>query len=77
MWEDEAERRQALDLLKSWVNIDVDEALELLGPFFEDNQVREYGVFQLERCDVEVTHHFDLQSVAYSLCRLWTCICFS
>ena len=49
MWEDDYEKKQALDLLASWVNIDIDDALELLGPVFEEKQVRDFGVLQLQR----------------------------
>jgi phosphatidylinositol 3-kinase len=49
LWEDESEKKQALDLLASWVNIDIDDALELLGPYFEEKQVRDFGVLQLQR----------------------------
>ena len=49
MWEDDSEKKQALDLLLSWVNVDIDDALELLGPYFEEKQVRDFGVLQLQR----------------------------
>ncbi len=48
IWSDDSEKKQALDLLSSWVNVDIDDALELLGPFFTEKQVREFGIIQLE-----------------------------
>lgn len=51
-WSDVAERKQATDiLLPQWVDVDVDDALELLGPYFTDKSVREYAVRQLKRAD--------------------------
>jgi phosphatidylinositol 3-kinase len=37
-----------------WVPIDVDDALELLGPEFKDSKVREYAVNLLKMADNSV-----------------------
>ncbi|KAI8887127.1 phosphatidylinositol 3-kinase [Backusella circina FSU 941] len=51
VWTDPTEVRQAVDLLPLWVDIDVDDALELLGKEFENRAVRSYAVNQLRRAD--------------------------
>ncbi|OXV08251.1 hypothetical protein Egran_03984 [Elaphomyces granulatus] len=47
-WRDVGEARQAVDILPKWTEIDVDDALELLGPTF-DNAVRAYAVDRLRK----------------------------
>lgn len=55
-WSDRAEARQATDiLLPTWIKIDVDDALELLGPSFTDSKVRSYAVAQLANADDDVS----------------------
>lgn len=54
VWTDNTEVRQAVDLLPLWVDIDVDDALELLGKEFENRSVRSYAVNQLRKADDEV-----------------------
>jgi phosphatidylinositol 3-kinase len=54
VWTDPTEVRQAVDLLPLWVDIDVDDALELLGKEFENRAVRSYAVNQLRRADDDV-----------------------
>ncbi|KAI8980284.1 kinase-like domain-containing protein [Pilobolus umbonatus] len=51
VWTDSTEVRQAVDLLPLWVDIDVDDALELLGKEFENRSVRSYAVNQLRKAD--------------------------
>ncbi|KAI9359740.1 kinase-like domain-containing protein [Pilaira anomala] len=51
LWTDTTEVRQAVDILPLWVDIDVDDALELLGKEFENRSVRTYAVNQLRRAD--------------------------
>ncbi|KAI9006944.1 kinase-like domain-containing protein [Hyaloraphidium curvatum] len=51
VWTDPVEARQAADLLPSWADIDVEDALELLGPSFENSHVRTYAVNQLKKAD--------------------------
>ncbi|KAI9308010.1 kinase-like domain-containing protein [Cunninghamella echinulata] len=51
VWTDPTEVRQAVDLLPLWADIDVDDALELLGKEFENHSVRSYAVNQLRKAD--------------------------
>ncbi|KAG2220421.1 hypothetical protein INT45_000646 [Circinella minor] len=51
VWTDPTEVRQAVDLLPLWVDIDVDDALELLGKEFSNRSVRSYAVNQLRKAD--------------------------
>lgn len=60
------EVKQAVDLLQVWVDIDVEDALELLGPTFENPSVRAYAVMQLQKADDEVCHR--LTSEIYPGC---------
>ena len=53
IWTDAVEAKQAVELLNVWVDIDVEDALELLGPNFEDENVRTYAVEQLHKADDE------------------------
>uniref|UniRef100_A0A060TBU9 Phosphatidylinositol 3-kinase VPS34 n=1 Tax=Blastobotrys adeninivorans TaxID=409370 RepID=A0A060TBU9_BLAAD len=48
-WEDPIEAKQAVELLPRWAEIDVDDALELLGPTFTDQNVRQYAVERLKK----------------------------
>ncbi|KIP11047.1 hypothetical protein PHLGIDRAFT_100348 [Phlebiopsis gigantea 11061_1 CR5-6] len=51
-WRDPSEVKQAVEeLLPQWTEIDVDDALELLGPNTVDSRVRAYAVKQLSRAD--------------------------
>jgi phosphatidylinositol 3-kinase len=55
-WSDANEVKQAVEvLLPIWTAIDMDDALELLGPGFVDGRVRGYAVRQLRRADDEVS----------------------
>lgn len=54
LWTDSTEVRQAVDILPLWVDIDVDDALELLGKEFENRSVRTYAVNQLRKADDDV-----------------------
>ncbi|KAI8918613.1 kinase-like domain-containing protein [Powellomyces hirtus] len=63
VWSDSVEVKQAVDLLHVWVNIDVEDALELLGSTFEDPNVRAYAVMQLQKADDEDLQLFLLQLV--------------
>lgn len=47
-WEDPREVKQAIDLLPRWTQIDIDDALELLGPNFHHPTVRAYAVNRLK-----------------------------
>lgn len=48
-WQDTAEAKQAVQVLGRWTNIDVDDALELLGPTFDHRSVRAYAVERLRK----------------------------
>lgn len=50
-WHDQSEARQAVQLLPKWTEIDVDDALELLGPTFNNSAVRAYAVDRLRESD--------------------------
>lgn len=50
-WQDQIEARQAVQLLPKWTDIDVDDALELLGPTFDNPAVRAYAVDRLRESD--------------------------
>lgn len=50
-WQDQSEARQAVQLLPKWTEIDVDDALELLGPTFDNPAVRAYAVDCLRESD--------------------------
>ncbi|KAK3838131.1 MAG: atypical/PIKK/PI3K protein kinase [Linnemannia gamsii] len=63
VWSDPAEAKQAVDLLPAWVDIDVDDALELLGSSFENREVRSYAVTQLRSANDDDLLLFLLQLV--------------
>lgn len=50
-WQDQSEARQAVQSLPKWTEIDVDDALELLGPTFDNAAVRAYAVDRLRESD--------------------------
>lgn len=57
VWSDPGEVKQATEvLLPSWTDIEMEDALELLGPgeAFKDRRVRAYAVRQIARADDEV-----------------------
>ncbi|KAJ1930687.1 Phosphatidylinositol (PI) 3-kinase [Tieghemiomyces parasiticus] len=62
-WTDLVESKQAVDMLLHWATIDVDDALELLGPTFTNRNVRAYAVTRLERADDEELLLYLLQLV--------------
>jgi len=50
--------KQAVEeLLPMWTEIDIDDALELLGPSTVDSRVRAFAVKQLSRADDDVSFH--------------------
>lgn len=53
-WIDSNEVRQVIQLLPKWEEIDIDDALELLGPSFDNKEVRAYAVDRLRKADDEV-----------------------
>ena len=50
-WLDRSESRQAVQILTKWTEVDVDDALELLGPTFDNPAVRAYAVERLRKSD--------------------------
>ncbi|KAK0390852.1 hypothetical protein NLU13_0355 [Sarocladium strictum] len=48
-WADQSESKQAIQVLSRWTEIDVDDALELLGPSFSNPGVRSYAVDRLRK----------------------------
>lgn len=62
-WNDEAEAREAVTILHKWTAIDVDDALELLGPTFYNAEVRAYAVDRLRKADDEELLLYLLQLV--------------
>ena len=62
-WQDHSEVRQAIQLLPKWTEIDIDDALELLGPTFDHPAVRAYAVDRLRKADDEELLMYLLQLV--------------
>lgn len=64
-WEDASEAKQAVDLLSQWSEIDVADALELLGPgpSFADSHVRAYAVNRLRKASDKELQLYLLQLV--------------
>ncbi|EGE81644.1 phosphatidylinositol 3-kinase [Blastomyces gilchristii SLH14081] len=62
-WQDVSEARQAVEILPKWTEIDVDDALELLGPTFDNPAVRAYAVDRLRKSDDEELLLYLLQLV--------------
>lgn len=50
-WNAPQEAKQAVELIPKWAEIDVDAALELLGPTYDNNVVRGYAVDRLRKAD--------------------------
>lgn len=50
-WQDQSESKQAIQVLGKWTEIEVDDALELLGPTFDNSAVRAYAVERLRKSD--------------------------
>ncbi|PSR78844.1 kinase-like domain-containing protein [Coniella lustricola] len=50
-WADQSESKQAVQVLTKWTDVDVDDALELLGPTFDNAGVRAYAVERLHKAD--------------------------
>lgn len=62
-WNEAGEARQAAQLLWKWTEIDIDDALELLGPTFDHPAVRSYAVDRLRKADDEELQLYLLQLV--------------
>jgi len=59
IWTDPTEVKQATELLSRWTEVDVDDALELLGPTFRNKAVRAYAVERLRKADDDVALSLD------------------
>ena len=59
IWTDPTEVKQATELLSRWTEVDVDDALELLGPTFRNKAVRAYAVERLRKADDDVAQSLD------------------
>jgi hypothetical protein len=62
IWTDPTEVKQATELLSRWTEVDVDDALELLGPTFRNKAVRAYAVERLRKADDNVDPHLNLSN---------------
>ncbi|KAK5662882.1 hypothetical protein OQA88_6293 [Cercophora sp. LCS_1] len=62
-WQDQAESKQAVQVLAKWTEIDVDDALELLGPTFDNSAVRAFAVQRLRKADNHELQLYLLQLV--------------
>ena len=77
VWSDPGEAAQAVEvLLPMWTEIELDDALELLGPAegFRNERVRSYAVRQLERADDDVSSFLRFSSSPDSLTFLSSAI---
>ncbi|KAH9554610.1 hypothetical protein CY35_08G072300 [Sphagnum magellanicum] len=62
-WTDAQEAKQAVDLMRRWAPIDIADALELLSPVFESEEVRGHAVTVLEGAEDEELQCYLLQLV--------------
>lgn len=62
-WSDQSEAKQAIQVLGRWTEIDIDDALELLGPSFDNSAVRSYAVDRLRKADDQELLLYFLQLV--------------
>ncbi|EME45399.1 hypothetical protein DOTSEDRAFT_170772 [Dothistroma septosporum NZE10] len=62
-WNEQTESRQAIALLPKWAEIDIDDALELLGKGVRNTIVRAYAVDRLRKADDEELLLYLLQLV--------------
>lgn len=62
-WEVLSEAKQAVELLPRWAEIDIDDALELLGPNFHNPVVRAYAVDRLRKASDHELELYLLQLV--------------
>jgi phosphatidylinositol 3-kinase len=54
-WKDPKEAREAAQMMAKWTSIDVDDALELLGPNFDHPAVRAFAVERLRKSSDDVS----------------------
>lgn len=60
---EESERTEVLELMDSWAEIDIDDAIELLGSTFKDISVRSYAVNRLKKASDKELELYLLQLV--------------
>ncbi|CAL9732756.1 phosphatidylinositol 3-kinase Vps34p [Monosporozyma unispora] len=60
---EESERAEALELMDTWSEIDIDDAIELLGPSFKSISVRSYAVNRLKKASDQELELYLLQLV--------------
>ncbi|AMD21116.1 HEL165Wp [Eremothecium sinecaudum] len=60
---EESERKEVLDLIDVWSEIDIDDAIELLGPVYKNLSVRSYAVNRLKKASDEELELYLLQLV--------------
>ncbi|CCF59598.1 hypothetical protein KAFR_0H01890 [Kazachstania africana CBS 2517] len=60
---EETERNEVLELMDSWAEIDIDDAIELLGPDFTNLSVRSYAVNRLKKASDKDLELYLLQLV--------------
>ena len=78
-WKVVQEAKQALDLLHKWSPMDVDDALELLSPVFENPVVRKYAVTRLQQADDDVSQfyvQFQMNYTFFLLIRIFFSLIF-
>ena len=66
-WAIVVEEKQALELLRKWAPMDVQDALELLGPQFSHQAVRSYAVARLKQAPDDVSIY--LYNFQICVCR--------
>lgn len=64
-WDIAGEKKQALELLNKWAPMDVQDALELLGPQFTQTEVRIYAVARLRKAPDEVCSMSKCTHISY------------
>ena len=69
-WNVPGEAMLALDLIVKWAPMDVEDALELLGPSFRHSGVRQYAVDRLQRSPDDDLQMYLLQLVQVTVIRI-------
>ena len=65
-WTDPSEVKQAVEvLLPMWTDVEMVDALELLGPGFVDGRVRAYAVKQLGRAEDDVSSALEASGFSF------------
>ncbi|AET39243.1 phosphatidylinositol 3-kinase VPS34 Ecym_4166 [Eremothecium cymbalariae DBVPG len=72
---EENERKEVLDLMDIWAEIDIDDAIELLGPVYKNLSVRSYAVNRLKKAsDTELELYLLqlVQAVCFESSSTWS-----